>query len=77
LKNSLFTTEALDKFCMFANAGLKFWLEGNEWEKCPKLTKELANELCQKLNESGKYIAAVFLRLDADALRYYTASNPP
>ena len=77
IENFVFTTDALDEFRMFANAGLKFWLEGNEWEKCLKLTKELANELYQKLIESGKYIAAVFLRLDADALRCYTANNPP
>jgi hypothetical protein len=52
-------------------------VERKKMEKCPKLTKELANELCQKLIKSGKYIAAVFLRLDANALRCYTASNPP
>lgn len=49
-----FTTEALYEFRMFANAGLKLRLEGNEWERCLKLSKEFANELCRKLIESGK-----------------------
>jgi hypothetical protein len=72
-----FTTEAADEFREFANSGLKFRLEGRKWEECLQLAKELAKELCQKLIESGKYISAVVLQQDADALRCYSENNPP
>jgi hypothetical protein len=72
-----FSTEALDEFRTFANAGLKFKLEGKTWEESLKLAKELADKLCQKLVEAGKYVASVLLKQDADALRCYTPNNPP
>jgi hypothetical protein len=72
-----FSTEALDEFREFANSGLKFRLEGKTWEESLQLAKELADELCQKLVEAGKYIASVLLKQDADALRCYTPNNPP
>jgi hypothetical protein len=72
-----FSTEALDEFKEFANAGLKYKLEGHTWEECLKLVKELAEQLCQKLVEAGKYMASILLKQDADALRCYTPNNPP
>jgi hypothetical protein len=72
-----FSTDALDEFKEFANAGLKFRLEGKSWKECLKLVKELAEKLCQKLVEAGKYIASVLLKQDAEALRCYTPDNPP
>ena len=41
IEDFVFTTEALYEFNMFANAGLKFWLEGNKWEKCQNLLRSL------------------------------------
>jgi hypothetical protein len=41
------------------------------------MAKDLAKKLVQKLIETGKYIASVFLQWDADALRCYTEDNPP
>jgi len=72
-----FSTDALDEFKEFANAGLKYKLEGHTWEECLKLVKELAEQLCQKLVEAGKYMASILLKQDADALRCYTPNNPP
>jgi hypothetical protein len=72
-----FSTEALDEFKAFANAGLRYKLEGHTWEECLKLVKELAEQLCQKLVEAGKYMASILLKQDADALRCYTPNNPP
>jgi hypothetical protein len=72
-----FSTEALDEFRTFANAGLKFKLEGKTWEESLKLVKELADQLCQKLVEAGKYMASILLKQDADALVCYTPNNPP
>jgi hypothetical protein len=72
-----FTSEALEEFKMFANSGLRFRLEGRTWEECLRLAKELAEDLCRKLVGEGKYISAVILQDDADALRCYTDGNPP
>ena len=73
----VFSSDALGEFKEFANAGLKFRLEGHSWEECLKLVKELAEKLCQKLVEAGKYIASVLLKQDSEALRCYTPNNPP
>jgi len=72
-----FTSEALEEFRVFANSGLRFRIEGRTWEECLRLAKELAEELCRRLVGEGKYISAVALQDDADALRCYTKDNPP
>ena len=72
-----FTSEALDEFRRFANSGLRFRLEGRSWKECLQLARQLAGELCRKLIEEGKYLSAVILQEDADALRCYTDETPP
>jgi len=72
-----FSTEALDEFQAFANAGIKYKLEGHSWEECLRLAKELADRLCQRLVDAGKYIASILLKQDAEALRCYTQNSPP
>jgi hypothetical protein len=72
-----FTSEALEEFRVFANSGLRFRLEGRSWEECLQLTRRLAEELCRRLVGEGKYISAVALQDDADALRCYTEGSPP
>lgn len=71
-----FTSEALDEFMQFANCGLKFRLEGKSWSECLKLAKEFAKVMVEKLTKEGKYISAVFLNSDAEALVCYNAEPP-
>jgi hypothetical protein len=77
IKEFGFTTEALTEFKNFANSGIKFKLEGKTWEESLQQAKNLAKQLCQKLINEGKYISAIILQHDADALRCYTQNNPP
>jgi hypothetical protein len=77
IKEFGFTTEALTEFKNFANSGIKFKLEGKTWEESLQQTKNLAKQLCQKLINEGKYISAIILQQDSDALRCYTQNNPP
>ncbi len=73
----VFTTDALDEFKEFSNSGLIFRLGGKDWMECLRLTKQLAEDLAQKLAKEGKIIASVILQNDANILRCYTPDNPP
>lgn len=72
-----FSTEALDEFKEFANSGTKYRLEDKALPECLKLAKELATKLSEKLIEAGKYIAAILMNGNRDALVCYNGEAPP
>lgn len=72
-----FSTEALDEFKEFANAGIKARLKGSTWMECLAFAKDLAKKLADKLIAAGKFIAATLMTGNGNALRCYTAENPP
>jgi hypothetical protein len=63
-----FSTDALDDFKTFANAGLKYRLLGYSWQQVVFMVKQLADVLVEKLYKAGKFIAASAMQHNADAL---------
>jgi hypothetical protein len=64
----VFSTDALNEFKLFANAGLKYRLLGYSWKSTVDFAKEFADVIVEKLYSEGKYIAASALKHDASVL---------
>jgi hypothetical protein len=72
-----FSTDALDDFKTFANAGLKYRLCGYSWQQVVLMVKRLADILVEKLYKDGKFIAASAMQHDADVLVCWESGNVP
>jgi hypothetical protein len=72
-----FSTDALDDFKTFANAGLKYRLLGYSWQQVVSMVKQLADVLVEKLYKAGKFIAASAMQHDADVLVCWEPGNVP
>jgi len=72
-----FTTDAADVFKKFANEGLRLRIiEKVSWKTALEKTRQLGQELSEKLLDEGKMVASICMKMNAENLRCYNGEPP-